>query len=87
MRRQNNEMYQNAMKVAKRIAITIICCVPIMIAFGYLTRNIITNSAVQIICFMIIMSVAVVIVELIAKRQAQKREAKKLLHEDKDVFK
>ena len=87
MRRQNNDMYQNAMKTAKRIAITIICCVPIMIAFGYLTRNIITNDAVQITCFMIIMSVAVAIVELIAKRKAQKREAKKLLHEDKDVFK
>ncbi len=80
-------MYQNAMKVAKRIAITVICCVPIMIAFGYLTRNVITNSAVQIICFMLIMSVAVVIVELIAKRQAQKREAKKILNNDKDVFK
>ena len=86
MRKQNNDMYQNAMKVAKRIAITIICCVPVMIAFGYLTHKHI-KGAWQIICFMLIMTVAVVIVELIAKRQAQKREAKKILYQDKDVFK
>lgn len=88
MRREQNDLYSRAVKIAKRIGITILCCIPVLIIFAYLTRGIITNDAVQIICFMIIMVVAVVIEELVTKRLNQKREAKKLLRKDnRDVFK
>lgn len=88
MRRVSNDLYIRAVKVAKRIGITILCCIPALIIFAYLTRSFITNDAVQIICFIVIMAVAVIIEELIAKRMSQKREAKKLLRKDnRDVFK
>ncbi len=87
MRRVNNrdDVFKNIIKVAKRIAITILCCVPVMIIFGYLTRNIITNDVLQIICFMLIMGTAVAIVEVIAraKEKAQSEE----IEIKRDVFK
>ncbi len=86
MRRDQNDVYQRAMKVAKRIAITIVCCVPVMIAFAYLTRRYIYGW-LQIFCFMLIMGVAVAIVEVVARRRESRREAKKLLNKNKDVFK
>ncbi|MBE5740914.1 MAG: hypothetical protein E7351_00040 [Clostridiales bacterium] len=81
--RNRNEITQGFMKVAKRIAITILCCIPVLIIFGYLTRNIITQDWVQIICFIIIMGVAVLIEELIVRN----REKNKNDVEKKDVFK
>ena len=87
MRKVNSrdEAYKNIMKVAKRIAITILCCVPIMILFGYFTRNIIKSNGVQIICFMLIMGIAVAVVELIA-RAKEKAKAEEI-ETKRDVFK
>ena len=79
-----NEALNNAMKVAKRIAITVLCCIPVMIIFGYLTRNIITSDALQIVCFMAIMGIAVAIVEVIA-RAKEKAKAEEM-ETKKDVF-
>ena len=79
-----NEMYENGMKVAKRIAITMICCVPFLIIFAYLTRNVITSNGLQILCFVLIMGVAVLIEELIARR---KKKNKVEVEDKKDVFK
>ncbi|MBQ8615662.1 MAG: hypothetical protein IJ415_03760, partial [Clostridia bacterium] len=62
-----NDAYKNVVKVVKRIAITIFCCVPVMILFGYFTRNVITSDVVQVLCFMLIMGTAVAVVELIAR--------------------
>ena len=87
MKKINNrdEIFRNTMKVGKRIGITILCCVPIMIIFGYLTRNIIKSNVLQIVCFMIIMSVAVAIVELFARAKEKQREEEKEIK--RDVFK
>lgn len=87
MRRNNdrNEIYRNIMKVGKRIALTILCCVPIMIVFGYLTRNVITSNALQIVCFMLIMGVTVAIVEVVA-RAKEKAKAEEI-ETKRDVFK
>ena len=87
MRRVNDRdlAYKNAIKVAKRVALTIVCCIPVLIVFAYLTRNIIKYNGVQILCFMLIMGVAVLIVEIVArKREKVKIENKEMTH---DVFK
>ncbi|HIU06850.1 MAG TPA: hypothetical protein IAC46_04645 [Candidatus Onthoplasma faecigallinarum] len=87
MRKNQQEIIQNIMKVGKRIAITILCCVPFLIAIGYLLRNVITSNAVQILLFMLIMGIAVLIEELIARKRERRRQAKIELEGDKDVFK
>ena len=87
MRRVNDRdlAYKNAIKVAKRVALTIVCCIHVLIVFAYLTRNIIKYNGVQILCFMLIMGAAVLIVEIIArKREKVKLENKDTTH---DVFK
>ena len=84
---QQNETFKEAMKVAKRIAITILCCVPIMWIFGYLTRNIITSDALQIVCFILIMGVAVAVEEVVARKIIKRKEAMAQLETKKDVFK
>lgn len=87
MRKNQQEITQNIMKVGKRIAITILCCVPFLIAIGYLLRNVITSNAVQILLFMLIMGIAVLIEELIARKSERRKQAKIELEGDKDVFK
>ncbi len=86
MRKVNdrNEAYKNIMKVAKRIAITVLCCVPVMIVFGYLTRNVIKSNALQILCFTLIMGVAVAVVEIVA-RAKEKAKAEEI-ETKRDVF-
>ena len=84
---QQNETYKKAMKVAKRIAITMICCLPVLLIFGYLTRNIITSDALQITCFIIIMGIAVAIVEVVARSREQKKAEQAQFETKKDVFK
>lgn len=78
---------ENSIKKVKRIAWTIVCCIPIVVAFGYLTRNVITENALQILCFVIIFGTAVLIEELIYSKRQKKLEAKKKDNKQKDVFK
>lgn len=85
MNRHNNDGFQKVFKRAKRVGITILCCIPILVIFAYLTRNVITSSVLQVVCFMIIMGIAVAIVEIVASKREKTKEAKKLL--EKDVFK
>ena len=80
-----DEAYKNMVKVAKRVAITILCCIPVVIVFGYLTRNIITSDALQVVCFMLIMGIAVAIVEVVAR--AKEKAKKEEIETKKDVFK
>ena len=87
MRDNRNESYQKMMKTAKRIAMEILISLPVCIVFAYLTRNVITSDALQIVCFMVIMGVAVLIGELAYKRKQQKKEAQEILIPKKDVFK
>ena len=84
---QQNEIMQNAMKVAKRDTITILVCIPFLVVFAYLTRNIITSNILQIICFILIMGVAVLIVEIVARKREARNKAKEMLEGKKDVFK
>ena len=89
MRRVNNrdEGYKAVLKVAKRIAITILCCLPVMIVFGYLTRKVITSNVVQILCFMLIMGVAVTVVEVVARAKEKAKAEQEIVEPKKDVFK
>ena len=73
------------MKVAKRIAITVLCCIPFIIVFAFLTRKVITSDALQIVCFMLIMGVAVLVVEVIARRK--EKQQKEQIETKRDVFK
>ena len=84
---QKSEMYKSAMKVAKRITITILCCLPVLLIFGYLTRSIITDDTLQVVCFMIIMGTAVAVEEVVARKIIKRREAMAELETKKDVFK
>ena len=84
---QPNPVFKAAMKVAKRIAITVLCCIPVMIIFAYLTRFVITQSWLQILCFMLIMSVAIVCEEIIARAIIKKKAEEAILETKKDVFK
>ena len=81
---ERNETYKSAIKVAKRIAITILCCIPALILFGYFTRNVITSDVVQVLCFMLIMGIAVAIVEVIARAKEKAKEQE--IETKKDVF-
>ena len=87
MKKLNNrdEAVKNIMKVAKRIAITILCCVPVLIVFAYLTRKVITSDAVQVVCFMLIMGISVAVVEVVARTKEKKQ--KEEIETKRDVFK
>ena len=80
-----DENFKNMVKVAKRIAITILCCVPVLGVFSYFTRNIIKSDALQITCFGIIMGIAVAVVEVIAR--AKEKAKSEEVETKKDVFK
>ena len=85
MKQTQNDVYNKAFKVAKRIGITVLCCIPVLIAFGYLTRNVIKSNALQILCFTLIMGVAVLVVEVVARRK--EKQQKEENQDKKDVFK
>ena len=84
---QQNETMKKAMKVAKRIAITILCCLPVLLIFGYLTRNLITSDALQIVSFVVIMGIAVAVEEVIVRAKEKRKEELAVLETKKDVFK
>lgn len=85
--KNQNEIMQNAMKVGKRIAITILCCIPFLIAFAYLTRDVIKNNALQILIFVLFMGFVVLIEEIIVRNREKRKKAKAQLENNKDVFK
>lgn len=85
--KNQNEIMQNAMKVGKRIAITILCCVPFLIAFAYLTRDVIKSNALQILIFVLFMGFVVLIEEVIVRNREKRKKAKAQLENNKDVFK
>jgi len=87
MKQQPNqqEFINNAMKVAKRIGITILVCVPFLIIFAYLTRNIITSDVAQVLIFIGVMGVAVLIEEIIVRKREKEKSEQQI--EKKDVFK
>ena len=80
-----DENLKDKIKVAKRIALTILCCIPVMGLFAYFTRNVIKSDALQITCFVIIMGIAVAIVEVLAR--AKEKAKSEEIETKKDVFK
>ena len=40
----NNDSFKNAMKVAKRITLTILCCVPVLMAVAVVAEEIIARA-------------------------------------------
>lgn len=87
MRREENPIYKNAMKVAKRIAITILCCIPVIVIFSYYTRNVIKSSVLQILCYMLIMGFAVLIEEIVVRNKEKQKKENAMFNDKKDVFK
>lgn len=86
MRQPNQqEFINNAMKVGKRIALTILVCIPILIIFAYLTRDIITSDVAQVLIFIAVMGVAVLLEEIIVRKR--EKQNKEMQIEKKDVFK
>lgn len=70
----------------KRIGITILCCLPVLIIIGYMLRNL--NRAATVSIFTLFMAVVIAIEEYIHLKVATKKDLKKkILHKDEDVFK
>ena len=80
---RDDDLMKRIMKRGKRLVITILCCLPALILFGYFTRNIITSNIAQIAIYVTVMLVVVLIVETIAKRKEENKQE----IEDVDVFK
>ena len=87
MRTTMSVIPENTLKRAKRIALTILFCIPVVAVFGYFTRNVITNNVLQILCFTLIMGVGVLIEELIYSKRQKKLDEKKKDNKHVDVFK
>lgn len=81
-----NEMYKKILKVGKRVAITILCCLPFIILFAYLMRDKLTSNFWQIFIFVCFMAIVVFVEEIIARAREKKKQAE-VLDTKKDVFK
>lgn len=84
---QRSDTLNKAMKVAKRIAITILCCIPVIIVFAYLTRDVITSNFWQIFIYIVFMGLVVLIEEIVARKRENRRKAEIEMGTKKDVFK
>ena len=69
----------------KRVGITILCCIPILILLGYFLQFL--NDAVLIFIFVAVMLIAICIVEYFHRKRQQRKEVLKTLHKNEDVFK
>ena len=79
-------MYKKILKVGKRVAITILCCLPFIILFAYLMRDKLTSNFWQIFIFVCFMAIVVFVEEIIARAREKKKQAE-VLDTKKDVFK
>lgn len=87
MRDNRNEIFNSFMKVAKRVVLTILCCIPLCAVFAYATRNVINSDFLQILGFMLIMGLGVLIVEIVARKREKKKQEQAIIETKKDVFK
>ncbi|MBQ7798437.1 MAG: hypothetical protein IJ371_04870 [Clostridia bacterium] len=82
-RQQQNNILQGYIK---RIGITILCCLPILVLIGFWLQGL--NSVATIAIFVLFMLVAIFIEEYIHIKISTKRQLKnKVLHKNEDVFK
>ena len=87
MKNNNEEIAQSFMRVAKRIAITVLWTLPFLLIFAFLTRNYITSDALQIAIFVLIMGIAILIEELIVRAKEKRKKNSEILDNKTDVFK
>lgn len=87
MKRQQSPEYKNAIKVAKRISITILCCLPVLWLFSYYTRKIINTDFLQIVSFVVIMGLAVLVEEIVARKKEKKKQEQQMFETKKDNWK
>ena len=78
---ENTDMFRRAKKLVKRISITILCCIPFILIFAYLTRNVITSDAAQIVCFIAIMGGALRLLSQLQEQERRKRQNKHKLNQ------
>ena len=69
----------------KRVGITVLCCIPIMIILGYFLQFL--SDAVLIFIFVAVMILAICVVEYFHRKRQQRKEVLKTLHKNEDVFK
>ncbi len=72
--------------ILKRIGITILCCIPVLVVVGFWLQNL--NNVATIAIFVLIMFVVLCFEEYIHLKIATKRQLKnKALNKNEDVFK
>lgn len=72
--------------IVKRIGITVLCCLPVLVVLGYFMQSL--NRVATIAIFVLFMFTVICFEEVIyAKVYAKKQLKKKILHKDEDVFK
>ena len=69
----------------KRLGVTILCCLPVLVLIGYFLQSV--NDVLLIFIFVAVMLLAVCIVEYVHRKREQKKEVLKKLHKNEDVFK
>ena len=71
--------------ILKRIGITILCCIPVLVVVGFWLQNL--NNVATIAIFVLIMFVVLCFEEYIHLKIATKRQLKnKTLNKNEDVF-
>ncbi len=86
LRDNNNFDVHNFIRVAKRIAITVVCCIPFLLVFSFLMRNKLTASWAYILIYLGVFLIAVGIEEVIVRRKEKVKAEKEKLGK-RDVFK
>ncbi len=86
IRKTESEQFNKAYKTAKRLVLTMLCCVPFMIIIAFLFRESITGW-LQYLLFLGILIIAVSIEELIYHKRQKRLQAKEFIEGNKDVFK
>ena len=83
----NRQQQNNLLKgVVKRVGITILCCVPVLVVIGYWLRNL--NSVATMAIYVLVMFVALCFEEYIHLKISAKKQFKNtVLHKNEDVFK
>lgn len=84
---KNNTDVHNFIRVAKRISITVVCCIPFLLVFSYLMRNKITASWANILIYLAVFLVVVGLEELVVRRKEKLQAERKKSGEQRDVFK
>lgn len=84
--KEDSEIFNRMMKTAKRIVVTMLCCVPFLIVIAYLCRQFL-HGWMQYLLFVAVLGLVVGVEELVFNRLVKRKEAKRIIEGNKDVFK